>query len=257
MPPLTRDFCFFVNGPGEPELDGPFDEQTIRNLLRAIRFVWKQVHSSLRERPVRSSRKRIKENVLNELLCYGLNSLLDENELDYFPSSQFQNIVQEAKQRSPRKFLEPRLPDIQIALIETGRAGVARSKAILCIECKLLLSTHHIREYVINGMHRFVKGDYAPHISVGMMLGYSAPFNELPRSLERYLKSARRGEARNCRSDIEPFGFGEGSCHLSRHRRSRVAYAKRINLLHLWLPYPLSIASPPMRHRVRTRNRAA
>lgn len=244
MPPSLGDFCFFVDAPGGAELSGPFDEQTVRNVMQAIRFAWDRIHTSLRTLPANLRPKPANENAFNGLLCQGLNDILDGDELAYFPSTQFQNVVQEAKQRSPRHRLAPRMPDLQVAVFRTGKTGVARSKAILAIECKLLTTTEHIREYVVNGMHRFVRGDYAPHVSVGMMLAYAAWHHKLPGSLERYLRRAHRREAKSCRASFEPFDDARSACYVSRHRRSSVSPANRINLLHLWLPHPWAVAAP-------------
>ncbi|WP_031409573.1 hypothetical protein [Thiomonas sp. FB-Cd] len=234
---VTGEFCFFVGDHAAPPVAGPFDPLTTQNLLRAIRFSWGKIHAELKGRPKVRAR-HYKENFLNGSLCLQLNTVLDNDELSYFTSAQFQTIVLEGKQHSARRAREPRMPDLQVLLVETGRLGIARSKAVLCIECKLLTDAEHLREYVINGMHRFVRGDYSPHMSLGIMLGYAAPEHQLPQALESYLKRARRSDAIRCKSKLKPFGSGDGACHVSKHVRRRPAFAKRINLLHLWLPHP-------------------
>lgn len=234
--PLSGEFCFFVEDHKVPAVAGPFDPLTTQNVLRAIRHSWAKVQAGLKTKS-KPRIRHIDENYLNGSLWLELNALLDNGEVPYFLGSQFQNVVLEGKQRSARRSRAPKMPDLQVSLVQVGQLGIARSKAVLCIECKLLVNSDHVREYVINGMHRFICGDYSPHMSLGVMLGYAGPQHQLPRALDEYLKRARHAGAVKCKAALRPFGSGDAACHMSRHARNNAAYAKRINLLHVWLPH--------------------
>jgi hypothetical protein len=236
---MSGDFCFFVEDHRVPAVPGPFDPLTAQNVLRAIKLSWAKVQVALKTKS-KPRVRRVDENYLNGSLRIELNALLDTGEVPYFLGSQFQDVVLEGKQQPAHRSRAPKMPDLQVSLVQVGQLGLARSKAVLCIECKLIVNPEHVREYVIHGMHRFVCGDYSPHMSLGVMLGYAEAQYQLPRALDSYLKRAKHVGAVKCKAALRPFGSGDGACHMSRHARSKPAYAKRINLLHVWLPHAAS-----------------
>jgi hypothetical protein len=113
----------------------------------------------------------------------------------------------------------------------------------LFVECKCLRGniSRALREYVVNGIHRFVcQGDYAQYMPHAMMLGYAETAFMLPYSLENYFKKSRTKKIKQCKP-IEIRSFSDNLTTVTNHNRCFTlpdgSEPGPIDLHHLWLFY--------------------
>lgn len=126
--------------------------------------------------------------------------------------------------------------DIPLAFVEIFmRTGEHDPHAI--IECKRIAGTdtHLCREYVVEGMDRFIQEKYGENHAVGFMVGYvlSGALSESADGVNAYLKRSSREPDVLALSDIDVPTW------LSQHTRS--SRSKSICLHHMFLGFPLSL----------------
>jgi hypothetical protein len=160
-----------------------------------------------------------------------------------FSSALFQTVVRGDVTSYDQSKLEKR-PDLTFRLISVA-PGLDRSLFALFAECKLVGPRHPIRLYCMEGVHRFVCGDYAWAMPTGLMVGYTHPPYTIPDHLASYL-------LRNAESDIlrtralprpVPTLHDIPPIYETRHDRPWVfpedgRSPGEIALLHVWLPLP-------------------
>ena len=96
------------------------------------------------------------------------------------------------------------------------------------IECKRIAGsdTHLCREYVVEGMDRFIQEKYGENHAIGFMVGYvlSGAPSESADGVNAYLKRVSRPADRLAPSDVSP-----GPTWQSQHTRSRPSMPIRLH----------------------------
>ena len=134
----------------------------------------------------------LNEVTITEALETELSSMMeDETEpVPGFTSEVFETIVRgnELCDHS-RRHLEKR-PDLVLRRKTRPRRGMDHRYFGLFIECKVVDENRTMAEYVVHGLARFVRGEYAWAVPVGMMIAYVDPRTryELPDTLEKYMR---------------------------------------------------------------------
>lgn len=109
------------------------------------------------------------------------------------------------------------------------------------VEAKLIDAVSGCREYVVNGLDRFVVGKYAPQMSFGMMLGYCRPgFNDPAVQLNGYFSAATSEAAKRCAATVTADAAGPPTTD---HTRAAPA-APTFRALHVWVERPATPTSP-------------
>ncbi len=110
-----------------------------------------------------------KEDQITVLLCRALKDNRTVRELPFYVHTQMVELDPAPDQELGR---------LDIAFLPTGLAGPPSETVYFCLECKRLnvvrngLARPGGSDYVVNGMLRFVSGQYARAVHHGGMLGY-------------------------------------------------------------------------------------
>jgi hypothetical protein len=128
--------------------------------------------------------------------------------------------------------------DIPLAFVEIFlRFGEHDPHAI--IECKRIagLDTHLCREYVVEGMDRFIQEKYGENHAVGFMVGYvlSGSPPECADGVNAHLKRVSRPADR-----LDPSGVSDGPFWQSLHARPEQSMPIRLH--HAFLEFSASAA---------------
>lgn len=213
------------------------NSRAIAVVIDAIRSAWEDIDTF---QYFKSAPFRLEhfddEDELSTKLAEILNDRLACNEGGAFRKEVFQTVVRDGKQSTARLDSTEQMPDLTFRMIESAY-GEDSDESALFVEAKLVDASRGCREYVVNGLHRFVAGRYAPRITVGMLLAYAtADYGDSRSALANYLRRARIPEAVKCRAAIEPSSIHPG-CHGSSHRRESPC-PPNFQALHVWLKRP-------------------
>ncbi|TFE37956.1 hypothetical protein E2553_41140 [Paraburkholderia dipogonis] len=130
--------------------------------------------------------------------------------------------------------------DIPLMLIEIFLRSEEHDPHAI-IECKRIAGsdTHLCREYVVEGMDRFIQEKYGENHAVGFMVGYvlAGSDSESADGVNAYLKRASRSGDRLAAGDS---GGSPGLSWKSRHTRSTRSIS--IDLHHAFLGFPVTQA---------------
>jgi hypothetical protein len=127
------------------------------------------------------------------VLQLALNELLDDEEepVSGFSSELFETVERGAEVVNYSGMKLEKRPDLRFRMQGRIPSVSDRTHYGMFVECKLLDATHSLRLYAVNGVLRFVQGDYAWAMPHGMMLAYvrsSAPTHD---DLITFLKKGR------------------------------------------------------------------
>jgi hypothetical protein len=202
----------------EPDLPDP-----IKNVIEAaVAWAWGQV----KERwPATVATGR--EEEITERLCFVLNEQGPDDGRIAPGLNSFETVARGAKTLTSDGRIE-KAPDLVVRPI--AAIGV-RNRGFwgLFIECKIIAdeSHHSAKAYCVNGVARFVSGEYAARMPSGMMVAYvrngARPYATLSPLLTEYETISHTSGALSQRSS-------------SAHRRSaRPSPCTDVTLVHLWL----------------------
>ncbi len=226
----------------------PWPTETVAIVEEAIRVAARQVR---RSKTVRQ-RQAATENQLTHWLHGALDRLLESGSMPGFTDDVFERPRRGEEVANHNGRAISKKPDLAFYR-QRNPSGVTdrRYDGWFC-ECKILDATHPLRDYLREGIMRFVKGDYAWAMSAAQMIGYVRPsFGHNRRADVRLMSymscKYRRGDKITCataarlRADKVPAELsGNPPVFATRHgRRFKLPNGAKpgdIELRHLWLP---------------------
>lgn len=232
----TTDFCFFQpRDPKRSPITSTWSVTTINAVASAIRDAWREIETF----DYWTARKFHPdhygdEDELTTKMAEILNDRLDTATSGMFKKEVFQTVIRDGKQSTAAVSSTEQMPDLCFRLMSTA-AGESREESALYVEAKLLDADGGCREYVVNGLNRFVSGHYAPQVSFGMMLGYCVTgFHDPAEHLGGYFSRASSDVAKRC---ISPVIFDTMGWHTTAHVRDAPA-TSNFKALHIWVERP-------------------
>lgn len=145
--------------------------------------------------------------------------------------------MRDGKQSTAKVDSFDQMPDLVIRTMRSA-PGEDRDESALFVEAKLIDSVRGCRPYVVEGLHRFVSGRYAPRVTFGLMLGYTTTdYAEVDKHLPNYYARATGAESQACVSALAPSTV-HGSCFETRHSR-QAQCPPDFRALHVWLVRPI------------------
>lgn len=166
---------------GSPSDWAGFLERMLPDILELVVVAWRTLPS-----PITDDR----EDEITTVLCRALRENRTIRQLPLLVEIQMVELDPAIGQDLGR---------LDIAFRPTGLAGPPNESIYFCLECKLLnvVKNGHRRayasEYVLRGMLRFVRGQYAKAVRHGGMLGYV-----LDGDLDRAIASVEANVRRHC-----------------------------------------------------------
>lgn len=233
---MTKDFCFFhPRDPHQGPIKSTLNKRAIRAIISAIQDAWGEIETFKywKSSPF-EPRHFADEDELSTKLMEILNYRLSNNAaVDEFRKEIFQTVVRDGKQSTASTRSIDQMPDLTFRMIQSA-PGEDRDESALFIEAKLIDEASGCRQYVVEGLYRFVSGKYAPRMTFGLMLGYATvDFDDATTHLSTYYRNATSKEARLCRAKVVPSDI-HSVCLASDHIRNKPCAAD-FRALHLWL----------------------
>lgn len=235
---MIDNFCFFY--PRNPEL-GPvqttLNKRAIKVIVEAIQEAWAEIETFKYWKSIAFDTAHYHdEDELTTKLAEILNDKLSNGSSSLFRKEKFQAVVRDAKQTTATGSSSEQMPDLTFRMIKT-MPGEDCDESAFFVEAKLVDAKSGCRQYVVEGLHRFVSGKYAPRMSVGLMLGYGTPsFSDAQSHLPHYFSKATSPEAIQCKAPIIASDL-DANCFASEHARPSPC-PKEFIALHLWLIRP-------------------
>lgn len=233
----TTDFCFFQpRDLKRSPIESTWSVSTINAVASAIRDAWREIETFdyWKARKFHPDHYH-DEDELTAKMAEILNDRLETATTGMFKKEVFHVVVRDGKQSTATVSSTEQMPDLCFRLTRTA-PGECREESALYVEAKLLDADGGCREYVVNGLHRFVSGHYAPQVTFGMMLGYCVTgFNDPGKELGRYFSRASSDDAKRC---IAPVTFDTRGWHTTDHVRNAPATPK-FKAVHVWVERPI------------------
>jgi hypothetical protein len=233
----------------QPRIEPPYPQwpvETVAIIEEAIRVVARQVRRSKTVRQLNTA----KENHLTHWLQKALDCLLDSGTLPGYSDDVFERPRRGEEMANYNGKAISKKPDLAFYRQGNPAAVVDRLYDGWFCECKILDASHPLRDYLRDGIMRFVKGDYAWAMPAAQMIGYvRLSFGNRraePRLLSYMSRKYGRGDKRTCavvvqlRSDrVFAELTGDPPVFATRHgRRFKLPNGIKpgdIELRHLWL----------------------
>jgi hypothetical protein len=235
---VSTEFCFFhPRRPAQGVIKSTLNRRALSVILSAIQDAWEVVESFPYAKSQAFTRAHLQdEDELSTKLMEILNYRLDHNQGGRFNKKRFQTVVRDGKQSTANVASFDQMPDLVIRTMK-GAAGEDRDESALFIEAKLVDSGRGCRAYVVEGLHRFVSGRYAPRVTFGLMLGYATKdYAEVNKHLPIYYALATSKEAKACVAPIAASSV-HAACFETQHTRSSPC-PPDFRALHVWLVRP-------------------
>lgn len=188
-------------------------ERMLPDILRLIVDTWHVL-----PRPFTDDR----EDAITEILCRTLRYNRAVRELPFYVQIQMIEL-------DPAPGLD--LGRLDIAFLPTGLPGAPSESVYLCLECKRLNLVRNGQrrpggsEYVMHGMLRFVKGQYARAVRHGGMLGYVLD-GDLDAAIGNVEANVRK---QHVELGMEAPGILCGSSVLTDHVAARESFHRRVH----------------------------
>jgi len=240
---MSKDFCFYhPRGTTESPVRSTLNRRAIKTIVASILEAWDEIETfKYRKSPAFEPPHFANENELTTKLAEVLNHKLDRSTVGPFRKEKFQTVVRDAKQSTGTLGSTSQMPDLTFRMVQSA-LGEDRDESALFVEAKLIDTSSGCGQYVIEGLHRFVSGKYAPRTTFGLMLGYgTADFNDASGRLGDYFSLATSTEALLCKADVSPSHVHE-ACFETTHQRAAPCAAD-FRAMHLWVPR--NLASEP------------
>lgn len=237
---MIKDFCFFH--PREQQL-GPIkttlNNRAIKAIIAAIKDAWNQLEVFKYYKSGQFDHLHyLDEDELTTKLAEILNDKLSNNVDVYFRKENFQTVIRDGKQSTSSTNSTEQMPDLTFRMIKS-MPGEDVDESAFFVEAKLVAAENGCRQYVVEGLYRFISGKYAPRMSIGLMLGYGTKnFLSADTHLPAYFTNATSTEALQCKAEIIAAKDIDSDCYTSKHKRSNPCPPDFISI-HLWLTRPL------------------
>lgn len=230
----TNDFFFFKPRNKNNPVKSTLNARRLKVIINAIHVCWGEIKTfSYTKSDKFKDAHFSNEDELSTKLVEILNYKLQHDTVKGFKNNAFQDVVRDGKQSTATAGSYDQMPDITFRMIQFGD-NEDRSESGLFVECKLVSKKGGCSEYVVEGMHRFVSGRYAPQMGYGLMLGYTTKqFNNPVDNIDDYFKSATKKESIKCKAALEKSDL-HNSCFVSSHTRAKPC-AKNFGIFHIWL----------------------
>jgi hypothetical protein len=169
--------------------------------------------------------------ILNNALAQGATV-----QASRFSKKVFSWVVRDGKQTSGDLDSIDQMPDLTFRKIRSN--DEEDEESALYVEAKVIKQPKGCRPYVVDGMHRFVSGRYAPRMGFGLMLGYAhPPYSNANSDLAAYFAGVTAGFAVKCKATLTDKGAPHRRSFLSAHRRAS-PHVSPFTAIHLWLEVP-------------------
>lgn len=227
-------YLYHPRRPGLAPVRSTLNSGALRTIIEAIHEAWSQIDQFdfVKSAPFDVEHWN-DEDELSVKLIEILNDRLDNNLAGAFRKEVFQTVTRDAKQSTATTDSHDQMPDLTFRMVQPS-PGNDRDESALFVEAKLLDGSSGCREYVVNGLYRFVSGRYAPRVTFGMMLGYTVPkFSNMQIHLPAYFNMATSHEAQSCKADITPSEVHSECCETQHVRKSPCP--ERFRALHVWV----------------------
>lgn len=235
---MSEDFCFFQSRNDPSTLErSTLNHKALTAILNALSHAWDEIQTFqyFSSTPFQPSHFR-DEDELSTKLVEILNHRLDTSLHGPFTKKKFQVVVRDAKTSTATLSSIDQMPDMVFRPLIVPH-GEDRQASALFVEAKLVDPTPGCRPYVVDGLHRFVSGKYAPRVTFGLMLGYAvAGFDDISAQLPKYYKRASNPEALLCNAALTKSTLHD-RCFESAHVRSYPC-PPNFRALHFWLARP-------------------
>jgi len=232
---VSDDFLFFhPRDQRQGPIKSTLNKRQINTIVTAIQDAWSEIETFRYWKSSRfEPRHFADEDELSTKLLEILNDRLSNNRGGEFRKEKFQTVVRDAKQSTASTNSSDQMPDLTFRMIQSA-PGEDSDESALFVEAKLVDQASGCRQYIVDGLYRFVSGKYAPRVTFGLMLGYAtADFADVSRHLSDYCGRATSREARRCCVDLV-FSDIHSACFASEHRRDSPC-APDFKAQHLWL----------------------
>lgn len=232
---MSKDFCFFhPRDPRQGPIRSTLNRRAVKIIIGAIQDAWGEIETFKYWKSTPFEQKHFyDEDELSTKLMEILNDRLSNNVVGDFRKETFQTVVRDAKQSTASCSSIDQMPDLTFRMIQSA-SGEDRDESALFVEAKLVDQASGCRQYVVNGLYRFVSGKYAPRMTFGLMLGYATVnFDNAETHLPTYYGNATSNEARLCSADVTLSDI-HSACFASDHAREKPC-ASDFRALHLWL----------------------
>lgn len=210
----------------------------MRIVVDAIEHAWAQIRTYPYEKSTRFRKAHWNdEDELTTKLMEILNDALDRATFGpKFSKKSFQWVMRDAKQSSGNLSSKDQMPDLTFRKIRT-QLGEDEESALF-VEAKVIKRPGGCRPYVVEGLHRFVSGKYAPRVSFGMMLAYAhRPYVDPEKQLQAYFAKASAPRVKRWSAQLSQKGSPHQRALISDHARAK-SYVTPFKAVHLWLRVP-------------------
>lgn len=235
---MSEDFCFFQPRHDPSSLArSTLNRKALTAIMNALSQAWDEIPTFqyFNSKPFQPSHFR-DEDELSTKLVEILNHRLDTSLNGPFTKKKFQVVVRDAKTSTATLSSIDQMPDMVFRPL-TVPHGEDRQASALFVEAKLVDPTPGCRPYVVDGLHRFVSGKYAPRVTFGLMLGYAVSgFDDVSAQLPKYYQRASDPEALLCNAVLSKSTLHD-RCFESTHARSHPC-PPDFRALHFWLARP-------------------
>lgn len=235
---VSEDFCFFQPRHAPTSLErSTLNRKTLMAIMNALSQAWDEIQTFPYDNstPFQPSHFR-DEDELSTKLVEILNHRLDTSLSGPFTKKKFQTVVRDAKTSTATLSSIDQMPDMVFRPL-TVPHGEDRQASALFVEAKLIDPTPGCRPYVVDGLHRFVSGKYAPRVTFGLMLGYAiSGFDDVSAQLPKYYERANDPKALLCKTALSKSTLHD-RCFESTHTRSHPC-PPDFRALHFWLARP-------------------
>lgn len=237
---MIDEFCFFH--PRKPQLAPiitTLNKRAIKTIISAIQDAWTQIESfQYYKSDLFDSAHYGDEDELTTKLAEILNYKLSNDVGVSFRKENFQAVIRDGKQSTASKNSTEQMPDLAFRMIKS-MPGEDVDESAFFVEAKLVEAKNGCRQYVVEGLYRFVSGKYAPRMPVGLMLGYGTKsFISVETHLPDYFSKATSTEAVQCKAEVVMAKDLPHDCFASKHQRL-IPCPPEFMALHLWLTRPL------------------
>lgn len=237
---MSDDFCFFhPRNPERGPIRSTLNKRAIKVIVAAIQEAWSEIETFRYWKSGQFELQHYKdEDQLTTKLAEILNDRLSNNSSGTFRKEKFQAVIRDGKQSTASTNSLDQMPDLAFRMVKTV-LGEDCDESALFVEAKLIDQMGGCRQYVVEGLYRFVSGKYAPRMTFGLMLGYAtANYSSVSKHLPEYYSNATSTEALRCNASVAPSDIHNG-CFASEHQRDTPC-APEFRALHFWLIRPLN-----------------
>ncbi len=235
---MNTEFCFFhPRRPAQAVIKSTLNGRALKIILAALHDAWSQIETFEYVKSGAFMPKHLlDEDELSAKLMEILNFRLDNDLGGLFNKKRFQTVVRDGKQSTTDADSYDQMPDLVFRTMKAA-AGEDRDESALFVEAKLVDATRGCRPYVVDGLHRFVSGRYAPRVTFGLMLGYATEsYADVTQHLSDYYLRASGAEALACSSSVTASNLHR-NCFESQHARATPC-PPDFRALHVWLVRP-------------------